>query len=217
MTPPASGVDMIDVIVRTRSGAFSATVCTIMPPIDAPTMSAWSTPYASSTATASAAMSAIVYGSFSKSKHVVWPTSRLSYRMTCSRQPPGVDELVGPQDRLSAGPHHQQDRRIGRIPEVLGPDLNTVRFYHSLGHPVPPHHSDRLSVPEHCTSPPSCGPAAVQGFVIGVPWKWTNCQRPSPERARGSSDAAHPSPRIGPFPWRWNDPSRSRYRRRRAR
>ena len=44
MKPPASGVDMIDVIERTRSGGFSATVCTIMPPIDVPTMSAWSTP-----------------------------------------------------------------------------------------------------------------------------------------------------------------------------
>src|SRR5262245_52638368 len=43
----------------------------------------------------------------------------------------------------------------------------------------------------------------------------TASARPA-ERARGCSDAAHPSSRIGPFPWRWNDRSRWRYRRRRA-
>ena len=57
---PTSGspvVDMIDVSDSTRSGCSMAIVCTIMPPIDAPTMWARSMPRASSRPIPSAAMS----------------------------------------------------------------------------------------------------------------------------------------------------------------
>ena len=51
------GVDITDVSDRTRCGCSIATVWAIMPPIDVPNRCADSQPSASSTATASAAMS----------------------------------------------------------------------------------------------------------------------------------------------------------------
>ena len=53
----AEGVDMIEVSVRTRDGCAMAMVWAIMPPREAPTMWAESQFSASSTATASSAMS----------------------------------------------------------------------------------------------------------------------------------------------------------------
>ena len=55
-------VDMIDVSVRTRAGCSMAIVCTIIPPIDAPTMWAESMPRWSSRPMPSAAMSVSRYG-----------------------------------------------------------------------------------------------------------------------------------------------------------
>ena len=55
-------IDMIEVSDSTRSGCWIAIVCTIMPPIDAPTMCARSMPSWSSSAHASAAMSVRRYG-----------------------------------------------------------------------------------------------------------------------------------------------------------
>ena len=53
-------VDMIETRLRTRAGCRIATVCTIMPPIDAPTKCASSRPSASQRPTASSAMSSSV-------------------------------------------------------------------------------------------------------------------------------------------------------------
>ena len=58
---PTSGspvVDMFDVIESKRSGRSMASCCAIIPPIDQPATCARSMPSASSTATASSAMSA---------------------------------------------------------------------------------------------------------------------------------------------------------------
>ena len=91
---------MIDVTVRNRCGYSIAIVCTIIPPIDAPTTCARSMPSASSTAMPSAAMSEREYGTggaaaplsralkssaMSTATPSRWddrPQSRLSYRMT---------------------------------------------------------------------------------------------------------------------------------------
>ena len=53
---------MIEVIERTRCGFAIAMVCTIIPPIDTPTMWALSQPRWSIRPNASAAMSSSVYG-----------------------------------------------------------------------------------------------------------------------------------------------------------
>lgn len=54
--------DMIDVSDRTRPGAIAASTCAIIPPIETPTTWARSAPAASSTPTASRAMSRSSYG-----------------------------------------------------------------------------------------------------------------------------------------------------------
>ena len=78
MMPAPAGDDMIEVSVRSRPACSIASVCPIMPPIDAPTTCDRSTPNASSTAIASRAMSESVYGASANSTQVDCPVSRLS-------------------------------------------------------------------------------------------------------------------------------------------
>ena len=80
-------VDITDVIDSNRSGCSMASVCTIIPPIDSPITCARSTPHASRTANASAAMSDNRYAAPDAStgasaNDVDRPTSRLSKRIT---------------------------------------------------------------------------------------------------------------------------------------
>jgi hypothetical protein len=92
-------VDIIDVRLKQRSGYFAATICAIMPPIEAPTICARAMPSASSRPTASAAIASSVYGDLTGSRSMLRriahvrltltpsnlvesPTSRLSKRMT---------------------------------------------------------------------------------------------------------------------------------------
>ena len=72
--------DITEVIDRSRSAWSMASRCTIIPPIESPMTWARSTPTASSTATASCAMSASVYSTPSSFEES--PTSRLSNRTT---------------------------------------------------------------------------------------------------------------------------------------
>ena len=80
-------VDITDVIDSSRSGCSMAMVWTIIPPIDRPITCARSTPQASSTASASRAMSDRRYAApwssvGAPAKDVESPTSRLSKRIT---------------------------------------------------------------------------------------------------------------------------------------
>ena len=70
-------VDMIDAMLRTRSGKSIAMYCTMPPPSDAPAMCALSIPSASSRPIPSAAMSLTVY-CVPAGNHVDLPVSRLS-------------------------------------------------------------------------------------------------------------------------------------------
>ena len=87
--------DITDVIDSSRSGCSIAMTCTIIPPIDSPITWARSTPIASSTAIPSAAMSEMLYASpcsptGAPSNFDDRPTSRLSYRTTCSPRPANI-------------------------------------------------------------------------------------------------------------------------------
>ena len=94
-TPGSPVVDMIEVRVATRVGCSMARAWAIMPPIEAPTTWADSTPRCFSSPAASAAMSEMKYGTFDVSPPntsiTVAPTSR-----------PGVSIQVDPPtSRLS--------------------------------------------------------------------------------------------------------------------
>ena len=92
---------------RTRDGCRSATSWAIMPPSEMPYTCADSTPAASSTATASSAISATVYGPGTRSDR---PTPRLSKAMTRNSESTGIVRhqpvafIPSPMIRRTGGP-----------------------------------------------------------------------------------------------------------------
>jgi hypothetical protein len=132
-------LDMIYVSDWTRSGCSIATVCAIIPPIDAPTTCAPSSPSASSRPTVSPAMSDSVYeaeeispanadttaGAGAAWRCVESLMSRLSNRMTWRRRATSASQKpVRPTNHLRCEPHHQHDGRCRRIAEPLVGDVD---------------------------------------------------------------------------------------------
>ena len=122
-------VDITDVIDSSRSGCSMARVCTIIPPIDRPITWARSTPQASSTASASSAMSDSRYAA---------PVLVGRGAGERRRQPdvavveadhvepaPGehLAPLVGVVDALAAETVDHQQGRVGRIAERVVVEL----------------------------------------------------------------------------------------------
>ncbi len=91
-----AGEDMIEVRLLTRSGCSAATICAIMPPIEAPTTWAAPIPSASISPTASRAMSLSVYGGRNGRRR----TARASIAPVLSLPAAGI-RLDRPTSRLS--------------------------------------------------------------------------------------------------------------------
>ena len=118
--------DITDVIDSSRSACSMASVWTIIPPIETPITWARSTPLASSTAIASAAMSDERVGRAAarrpgrRRSGVERPTSRLSKRITWNPAATNFSHQASAVvDALAAEPVDEEQRRVGGRPERL--------------------------------------------------------------------------------------------------
>ena len=177
-------LDMIDVMLRTRSGCSIAIVCTIIPPIDTPTTWALSIPSASSNPTASAAMSLSTYCD------AIGRRNRTDLAMC---------QLVG------GGPVNSVDRPLSRLSSrITRNPWSAIRSTNSWGQSVswpPSPITSNSGSPEPCCSysiviPFACTEAMSPGYAAS-----TAAVHPCRMGVRALISMRPPSGTVSPALW----------------